>query len=85
MHDERGGRRGGLFEESVKILFPLRTWYSVKGVEGDAGVEIVEDFVNLLYLVVGRIRASEAGEGYLRRQRHVHRRWRRCLPDGRGS
>jgi len=45
----------------VKVLFPSWTRDCV---EGDAGVEIVEDFVDLLYLVVNRSCVSEAGEGY---------------------
>jgi hypothetical protein len=69
----------------MKVLLPSRTGYCVWGVEGNAGVEIVEDFVNLLNLVVGRSCGSEAGKGYWRRQRHTLRLWRRCLPDGQGS
>lgn len=64
MHNEGGGRGGWLFEESVKFLFPSWTRYRVWGVEGNAGVEIVKDFVDLLDLIVNRSCASEAGEGY---------------------
>jgi len=61
MHDECGGRRGGLFEESVKVCFPSRTRYYLWGVEG---VEIVKDFVDLLDFIVDRSCASQACEGY---------------------
>ena len=50
-----------MLEEGVKVLFPSRARYCV---ESDAGVEVVEDFVDFLYLVMDRSWASEAGEGY---------------------
>ena len=64
----------------MKILFPSWTGYRFWGVEGDAGVEIVEEFVDFLDLVVDRSCASKAGEWYLRRQRHALRQRRRCPP-----
>ena len=48
----------------MKILFPSWTRYCVWGVEDNAGVEIVKDFVDLLDLIVNRSCASEVGEGY---------------------
>ena len=45
----------------MKILFPSWTGHCVKS---DAWVEIVKDFVDLVYLIVDRSWASEAGEGY---------------------
>ena len=60
MHDEGGGGRGGLFEESVKILFPSWAGYCLWGVESNAGVEIVKDFVDLLDFVLGGSWAREA-------------------------
>lgn len=45
-------------------MFPSWTRYCVWGIEGNAGVEIVKNFVDLLDLIVGRSHVSEAGEGY---------------------
>ena len=57
----------------MKISFPLWTRYRVWGVENNAGVEVVEDFVDFLDLIVGGSCVSEAGERYWRRQRHTLR------------
>ena len=67
----------------MKILFPSWTRYCVWGVEGNAGIEVVKDFVDLLDLIVGRSYASETSERYLRRERHALGLGRCCLPDGR--
>ena len=83
MHDKGGGRRGGLFEEGVKRSFPSRTGHCVGGVEDDAGVEVVENFVDLLDLILGRGYVPDVGEGYWRRQRHALRL--ASLPDGQES
>ena len=53
-----------MFEEGVKILFPSWTGHCGGGVENDTGVEVVEDFVDFLYLIVGRSCVPEVGEGY---------------------
>ena len=45
-------------------MFPSRTRYCVWSVEGNAGVEIVKNFVDLLDLIVSRSYTSEAVEGY---------------------
>lgn len=70
----------------MKFLFPSRSGYCFWEVEGDAGVEVVKEFVNFLDLIVSRSYVSKASEGYRRRQRHAFRLGRRCLPGevGRG-
>lgn len=48
----------------MKISFPSWAGYCFWDVEGDAGVEIVKDFVDFLDLIVGRSYVSEASERY---------------------
>lgn len=52
-------------------MFPSRTGYRFRGVEGDASVEVVKEFVYLLDLIVGGSCTSKASEWYWRRQRHA--------------
>jgi hypothetical protein len=73
MHDERGGRRGGLFEEGVEIFLPLWAGDGFRGAEGDARIEIVKELVDLLDLVVGWRCGPKVSERYWRRQRHALR------------